>query len=1091
MYLTFAATLNTTSGTHLRTYRCSCGFRPPEDHAERGVTSLYRNVFLSSLSIAENTVSLATQMRLHRRPRARSRTALGARRGSIATQRPARGATSRRRGRKGLALMGAKRVSSEIAVRLLGPLEVELSGRRVRFEGVKQRKLFMVLALHAPDAVSADELVTVLWGDEPPRGAAQALQKQISRLRQRLGDDSPVKYRPAGYSLEIDPRTIDARRFEDLLEEARVALGREDPEGAAANLRAGLALWRGEALADHRFDEFAQREIARLEELRVEAIEERIAAELACGREADVVGELQASVAEHPLRERLRGQLMVALYRAGRQAEALEVMRAGRRLMVDELGIEPGPELRQLERMILAQDPKLSAERHVTALAAPLPAVPNQTIGRGGELAEIVELLVDPEVRLVTLAGAGGVGKTRLALEAGRVVADRFPGGVAYVNLEGVEDAGVLVHEASSALGVVAATAAELGEQLGQATRGAPALLVLDGFERFLDDAEHVAQLLAAVANLTVLATSRAALRLSAEQVYHVQPLAAPNAAALFIARAKAARADGEIDDDRATVDAVCARLDGLPLAIELAADRARLLPLPALLERLEHRLELLTGGPRDLPLRQRSLRATLEWSWEALEDLERVLLGRLTVFEGGASLEAAEAVCAADGQLLPGVEGLLMSLLDKTSLLRTDAGHDAQPRFGMLDTVREFAAERAREREDVAALEDRHARYFLDYCEHAAEQAARTDRREWLDRLAQERGNIRLAIERLLRMGATDEALRIAIAFARALPWDAHAHEVRGWLAQTLDSPSPPPAARRATGLYWDGTLAMSQGLFDEARAQLEDATGLAREAPDQIAEAAALAALGRCAVLVDAPDAAERCHAAVAAAQQVGDPILIADALLTEAGACERAAAWERADELAGHALALYREAGDPYGAATALAEQGWYAMVHGRLDDSEERLGEALELRRRHGDDRRLVEPLIDHAWLMLARNESERARYGFLDCLALARHLGDQFNIAEALAGLSSLAAAESRSEDAARLAGASAALHDRIRAPAWQSVTAIHGRALVGARAALGDEGYAAHFAEGRRQSAEDAVAALQDEPERGVARIAP
>ena len=974
---------------------------------------------------------------------------------------------------------------------MLGPLEVELSGQRVRFEGAKQRKLFMALALRAPDAISADELVTVLWGDHPPAGAPQALQKQISRLRRRLGEESPVSYRPAGYALEIDPRTIDARRFENLLEDARLALGREHPEEAAANLRAALALWRGEALADHRFDEFAQREIARLEELRVEAIEERLAAELACGRDADLVGELHALVAEHPLRERLRAQLMVALYRTGRQADALEVMREGRRLMVDELGIEPGPELRQLERMILAQDPKLSAERRVSALAAPLPALPNQTIGRGGELAEISELVADSEVRLVTLVGPGGVGKTRLALEAGRTVSERFPGGVAYVNLEGAEDAAVLVPEAASALGVVAATAAELGEQLGQATRGAPALLVLDGFERFLDDAELVGQLLAAVANVTVLATSRAALRLSAEHVYRVQPLAAPNAAALFVARAKAARADGEIDDDRAIVDAVCARLDGLPLAIELAADRARLLPLPALLARLEHRLELLTGGPRDLPTRQRSLRATLEWSWEALEELERVLLGRLTVFEGGASLEAAEAVCDADGVLVPGVEALLVSLLDKTSLLRTDAGHDAQPRFGMLDTVREFAAERVAEREDLGPLQDRHARYFLDYCERAAEQAARTDRREWLDRLAQERGNIRLAIERLLQTGATDEALRIAIAFAQALPWNAHAHEVRGWLAEALDACEAAPAARRATGLYWQGMLAMSQGLFDEARAQLEAAVRLAREAREPSTEAAALAALGRWAVLVDAPDAAARCDAAVAAARSVGDGILIADALLVEAGACERAAAWERADELAGDALVLYREAGDPYGAATALAEQGWYAMVHGRLEESEQRLSEALELRRRHGDDRRLVEPLIDHAWLMLARMDTEPARRGFLDCLALARQVGDQFNVAEALAGLSTLAAIESRWAHAARLAGASAAVHDRIGAPAWESVTAIHDRALADARAALGQERYAAHFADGRRQSAEDAVAALQGEPEQTLASIVP
>jgi tetratricopeptide (TPR) repeat protein len=329
-----------------------------------------------------------------------------------------------------------------------------------------------------------------------------------------------------------------------------------------------------------------------------------------------------------------------------------------------------------------------------------------------------------------------------------------------------------------------------------------------------------------------------------------------------------------------------------------------------------------------------------------------------------------------------------------------------------------------------------------------------------------------------------------VAIGFARALPWDAHAHEVRGWLAQALGAAEPPSAAHRANGLYWDGVLALSQGFFDAAQAQLQAALATARETREASVEAAAMAALGRRAVLVDAPDAAELCQAAVATALRADDPILLADALLVEAGACERAADWERADTLAGDALALYRTAGDPYGAATALAEQGWYAMVHGRLEESEQRLGEALELRRRHGDDRRLVEPLIDYAWLMLAYRRGEPARRGFLDCLALARQVGDRFNVAEALAGLSTLAAIEARWADAARLAGASTALHEQIGAPAWASVTAIHDRALDSARAALG-ETYATHFARGREQSAEDAVASLPSEPAEILASSAP
>ena len=966
-------------------------------------------------------------------------------------------------------------------VRLLGRLEVEVSGKLVSFEGAKQRKLFGALALHAPEAISADQLVEALWGERPPAGASQALQKQISRLRQRLGPcGSMLRHQPPGYVLDIDPLVIDSRRFEDLLGRARVALGQDDPERAASDLTSALALWRGAPMADYRFDEFAQHEIARLEELGLEAVEERLAAELARGGAEELVGELRALVGQHPLRERLRGQLMVAFYRSGRQAEALETMREGRQLLIDELGIEPGPELRQLEIMILAHDSALNADRPGKGLAGRLPAAANETIGRRGELAEIAELLMHPDVRLVTLVGPGGVGKTRLAVEAARTVTSRFPAGAVHVDLSGASDAGVLVAEAACALGIVAATAAELAARLSTVTGGAPALVLLDGFDRYLADAGAVGELLAQVPNITVLTTSRAALRLTVEHVYRVQPLTPANAAALFIARANAVRADRVVNDERATVEAICARLDGLPLAIELAADRVRLLPLPALLERLDHRLELLSGGPRDLPERQRSLRATLEWSWDTLEEAERQLLGRLTVFEGGASLDAIRIVCGAPGGHL---EELVSSLLDKSSLLRTDSARDEQARVALLDTVSEFAAERMAD--GLAELELRHARYFLDYCEHAAGQAARTDQRQWLDRLATERGNIRLAFERLLRAGEPAEALRVAIAFARALPWDARTQEVRGWLAKALAAGESLPAERRAAGLYWDGMLALSQGRFDDAESRLHAALAGSREIPEPALEAAALAALGRRAVLVAATDGTALCEEAVTAARRVGDPLLVADALLTFAGACERSQDWARADALAGEALEIYRSVGDPYGAAWALAEQGWYDMVHGRVEESEEHLNEALELRREYGDDRKLVEPLIDYAWLLLAINHDEAARRGFLDCLALARHVGDQFIVGEALAGLATQAARGRLWTDAARLAGASEAVHDQIGAPPWASVSSIQDQALAAAKEALKSQ-YDYHLGEGRELSPERAVARLHSAVARAV-----
>jgi len=388
---------------------------------------------------------------------------------------------------------------------------------------------------------------------------------------------------------------------------------------------------------------------------------------------------------------------------------------------------------------------------------------------------------------------------------------------------------------------------------------------------------------------------------------------------------------------------------------------------------------------------------------------------------------------------------------------------------------VREFAAERAGDYGDPHELELRHARWFLRFCEEQAAEAARAHRRESLVRLTHERANIRLAHERMLRAGHAGEGLRVAIAFAEALPWDAHAQEVRSWLADGLAALGDAEPALRAVALHRDGALAIAQGRFAEAAPRLREAQAAARATGDARTEASAAIALARWATLTRAGEAQELSAAALAAARAVGENALVADALVGMAGACERSSAWHAAGGFAAEALELYRAAGDPYGAAAALAELGWYDMVHGTGTHAEELLAEALELRRRHGDDRRLVEPLIDAAWFALIRGFGGDARARFLDCFALARHVDDRFNVGESLAGLSALAGMEGRLVDCARLAGASAAAHEEMGAPPWESVSVLLGRETDAARAVLGGERYHACFGEGATLAPEDLV----------------
>ena len=530
--------------------------------------------------------------------------------------------------------------------------------------------------LHAGEVVPSDRLIEELWGERPPATAAKTVQVYVSNLRKALGD-SVLLTRSGGYELRVTAVELDATQFEALAAEGQRLLRAGDFRRAAELLGEALGLWRGPALADFAYESFAQADVARLEESRLVLLEDRIDAELGLGEHSGLVGELEGLVRERPLRERPVGQLMLALYRSGRQADALEVYRQTSERFRSELGLEPGPRLRELERSILNQD--ATVEPPPRADPSPpvnLPVPATAFVGRRQEVAACSALLQGGGTRLLTLTGAGGSGKTRLALRIAETCAAAHRDGTWFVAFADITDPELIVATIGQTLGLAGATGLAPVRRLGQWLEGRQVLLVLDNLEQLAGGSAVLAEMLGACPGVTLVVTSREPLHLAGEQQYDVPVLEPGDAVALFESRTQAVVPGLVVHPKLA--DAICARLDYLPLAIELAAARTKALAPPDILKRLDKRLPLLTGGPRDAPRRQQMLRATLDWSYELLDAEQRRLLARLAVFAGGCTFGAAEAVCGAELDTLH-------ALVDR-SLARTDG-----TRYWMLPTLREY----------------------------------------------------------------------------------------------------------------------------------------------------------------------------------------------------------------------------------------------------------------------------------------------------------------------------------------------------------------------------------------------------------------
>ena len=911
-------------------------------------------------------------------------------------------------------------------VRLLGPVSAEINGTEVGLGGRHQRAVFALLALSAGRVVPLDRLVDELWRDEPPSRATLSLQSYVSRLRRLLGDGARIVTRPPGWLLDLDPAEVDVTRFGSLVDQARHGA----PAEAVPVLRHALGLWRGEALADLQDLAFARQEATRLADLRLSATGMLLDAMLAGGEADAAIAEARRVVAEHPYHEQAWQALMLALYRTGRQSEAVAAAADLRRVLADELGLDPAPETRRLEQRILRQDPGLTlptapasgdAGRPPASATAKSPAVePTSLVGRLKELADLEDLLA--RSRLLTLTGPGGAGKTRLARELMGRQQDRDTW---FVDLSVLDDDGLVAPTVARAVGAPLTPHGDPVDAVVDRLGRARGLLVLDNCEHLVDAAGAlVSRLLRGCPHLVQVTTSRRPLRVAGEVTWPVPPLELPPsgavaaaavaetpAAELFADRAAAVRPGFAIDDRNAADVAVIVRaLDGQPLAIELAAAHADVLPVDAIRRRLADRFELLETDVRDVPARQRTLRAVIDSSVDLLTPAERRFFVRLGVFAGSFDLEAAAAVTgnpAADSYRLTA------SLVRQSLVVPTAGG-----RYRMLESLRMYAAQALGADPVMPELQQRHLAHLVDLMTTADHHIRTNAQEEWLIRVRESLQDLRAALRWSLAGAAPEQGVLLAARSAWYWTLEGMLAEARQWLDAAEAAPVTQDGIRAALCLAV-GRIAAPLGELARAREACAASVRISRRTGDHRLLGEALVTVGIIDwALGDLAAAAAAHDEAVHRLTAVGERWNRVAALVLRARTAVDAGDADVDDRIE-TALVSARQSGERHLIGLAVSQQGRRALLAGDAGAALRAAEQSLTVWREVGYQEGEINALNLMGRALTAQSRPAEAEELLLRSLRTARTIRHRGGLYEGLECLAAVLHATGRDEQARR------------------------------------------------------------------------